>query len=53
MDSLQQEIDKRQRQIPQSYKEAMNRTETMQEIHRLYDVSFAVLIEREKIRFMA
>ena len=38
MDSLQKEIEKRQRQIPQTYKEAISRTETIQEIHRLYDV---------------
>ncbi|CAF2499044.1 unnamed protein product [Rotaria sp. Silwood2] len=37
IDSLQQEIDKRKRNIPQTYKEALNRTETIHEINRLYD----------------
>ncbi|CAF4812806.1 unnamed protein product, partial [Rotaria sp. Silwood1] len=37
IDSLQQEIDKRKRTIPQTYKEALNRTETIHEINRLYD----------------
>lgn len=38
IDSLQNEIDKRKQSIPQTYKEAINRTETIHEINRLYDV---------------
>ena len=38
IDSLQKEIDKRRRQLPQTYSEAVNRTETIHEINRLYDV---------------
>lgn len=38
IDSLQNEIDNRRRNIPQTYQEAINRTETIQEINRLYDV---------------
>ncbi|CAF3449488.1 unnamed protein product [Rotaria socialis] len=37
LDSLQQEIDKRKRNIPQTYKEALSRTEAAHEINRLYD----------------
>ena len=36
--SLQQEIDRRRQNIPQTYREALNRAETMHEITRLYDV---------------
>ncbi|UJR28306.1 hypothetical protein I4U23_009551 [Adineta vaga] len=35
--SLQQEIDRRRQHIPQTYREAINRAETMHEINRLYD----------------
>ncbi|CAF1047343.1 unnamed protein product [Adineta ricciae] len=35
--SLQQEIDRRRQNIPQTYREALNRAETMHEITRLYD----------------
>ncbi|CAF3636008.1 unnamed protein product [Rotaria sordida] len=45
IDSLQQEIDKRKRNIPQTYKEALNRTETIHEINRLYD-SFERAVRR-------
>lgn len=38
LDSLQKEIDNRKRSIPQTYKEALNRTEAVHEITRLYDV---------------
>ncbi len=38
IDSLQKEIDKRRQNIPQTYKEAVNRAETIYEINRLYDV---------------
>lgn len=48
MDSLQKEIDKRLRQVPQSFKEAMNRTETFQEIHRLYDVCLLISKKQRK-----
>jgi hypothetical protein len=37
IDSLQQEIDQRRRTIPQTYKEALNRADTIHEINRLYD----------------
>lgn len=36
--SLQQEIDRRRQNIPQTYRDALNRAETMHEINRLYDV---------------
>lgn len=38
IDSLQNEIDKRRRSLPQTYKEAVTRGETIHEINRLYDV---------------
>lgn len=47
IDSLEHEIEKRKRTIPQTYKEASTRTETMHEIHRLFDVgSFTSLVHR-------
>lgn len=38
IDSLQNEIDKRRRTLPQTTIEAQNRAETIYEINRLYDV---------------
>jgi hypothetical protein len=51
IDSLQKEIDKRRRNLPQTYKEAMNRAETVHEINRLYDVCENFILSIEYPRF--
>lgn len=38
IDTLVEEIGKRTRTVPQTYKEALNRVDTVHEINRLYDV---------------
>ena len=51
IDTLVEEIVKRKRTVPQTYKEALNRVDAVHEINRLYDVRhpFAVLSHKHVI----